>query len=353
MPKKSTESAKPLSSIAFFGSGPFAVPIVALLHAQKKLRLLVTQDDTKFWKKRVGSEVEIWHGDQSYGAQSYGDQGCDDRLHRILLGEEGKGRVDAIVTASYGSRLSDETLRCARLGSYNVHASLLPRWRGASPIQRAILHGDTQSGVSIIKMSDRIDCGGVVLRKRVLLRASETYDSLEENLSALGAAATSELLESLSHGEVCAEPQEESSACWAGKLRREEGLLDWHAPAEHLERQVRAFLRWPGSFFFVRGERIVVHAARLEPSAKRVAGENAAGENAAGENAAGENAGRVLRTHPYPIVACGAKGNEGALGLLRLQRAGRKALEAAAFLRGFRLETGANLSEFSCVKHSD
>lgn len=309
-------------SVAFFGSGSFAVPIVALLRAQGVLRLLITQDETASWKKHVGNEIEIWHG--------FSDKGWDDKLQRI----------DAIITASYGARLPDKILRSARLGSYNVHASLLPRWRGASPIQRAILHGDTESGVSVIQMNDRIDCGGVVLRKRALLRADETYDSLEERLSVLGAAATSELLKGLSHGGVCAEAQDESAVCWAGKLRREEGLLDWRAPAERLERQVRAFSRWPGSFFVVGGERIVVHASRLEVYEGGAASGNAGGK--AGRNARG-NAGRVLREHPYPIVACGEGDSEGALGLLRLQRAGRKVLDAGAFLRGFRLERGVSL----------
>ena len=312
-------------SIAFFGSGSFAVPIVALLRARGVLRLLVTQDAPSRWEKRVGRDVGIWRV-------------ADDALYRRLRGEQGGGgAVDAIVTASYGARLKEEILSCARLGSYNVHASLLPRWRGASPIQRAIMHGDAESGVSVIRMSARIDCGGVVLRKRVALGVEESYDSLEERLSQLGAESTSELLEILSRGEARVEEQEESAACWAGKLRRDEGLLDWRAPAERLERQVRAFMRWPGSFFFVGGERIVLHASRLEAS---------------WEGATGGDAGRVLRVHPYPIVACGAKGDEGALGLLRLQRSGRKVLDAAAFLRGFRLEAGANLSECSCVKGS-
>ena len=317
-------------SVAFFGSGTFALPIVALLRARGVLRLLVTQDEMSFWKKHIGSDVRLWRG-------------LDEGLYRLLRGEAGveevgETGVDAIVTASYGVRLGAEILRCAPLGSYNVHASLLPRWRGASPIQRAILHGDASSGVSVIKMSDRIDCGGVVLRKRVFLRGDETYDSLEERLAILGAAASEELLEALAHGQVCEQAQEEEKACWARKLRREEGLLDWRAPAERLERQVRAFSRWPGSFFLVRGERIVVHASRIEKIE----------EPATPATTRMPAAGTLLRTQPYPVVACG----EGALGLLRLQRAGRKVLDAADFLRGFRLEADANLSEFSCVKVS-
>ncbi len=317
-------------SVAFFGSGSFAEPIVALLRARGVLRCLVTQDETAFWEKRVGGGVSVWRG-------------LDDGLYRSLRGEEGgqegneaggkgggKGGVDVILTASYGARLGAEVLACARLGSYNVHASLLPRWRGASPIQRAILHGDTSSGVSVIRMSDRIDCGDIVVRKRVLLSGDETYDSLGSRLSALGAEATSELLEGLSGGGVCGEVQEEEGVCWASKLRREEGLLDWRAPAERLERQVRAFLRWPGSFFVVRGERIVVHASRVE------SGVESGGESG---KELGMGVGSVLREHPYPIIACGG----GGLGLLRLQRAGRRVLDAESFLRGFRLERGMSL----------
>ncbi len=318
-------------SVAFFGSGSFAEPIVELLRARGVLRLLVTQDETAAWEQRVGGGVAVWRSL---------DKGWDDGLYRRLQED---GGVDAIVTASYGARLEDKMLRCTRMGSYNVHASLLPRWRGASPIQQAILHGDASSGVSLIRMSDRIDCGDVVLRKRVLLRGDETYDDLEARLSALGALATSELLEGLSRGEVAVEAQEETTACWAGKLKREEGLLDWRAPAERLERQVRAFSRWPGSFFFVRGERIVVHASCLEASAEEAdmesAGMKAASMKAASMKAASMKAGSVLREHPYPIVACG----EGALGLLRLQRAGRKVLDAEAFLRGFPLQQGMSL----------
>ena len=297
-------------SLAFFGNAPFALPIATLLHRQGFLRLLVTQDETALWQEHIGNDIEIRHPPDTldWDATTF----------------------DAIVTANYGILLPRKILQSARLGSYNVHASLLPRWRGASPIQQAILQGDSESGVSVIRMNECLDRGEIVLCKHTPLHPQETYNSLEMRLSQLGAEATSELLELLAGGEVCTEAQDDSSSCWAKKLRREDGLLDWHASAEHLERQVRAFVRWPGSFFFVRGERIVVHAACIETIEEKVSGDN--------------QAGRVLRTHPHPVVACGERGSGGALGLLRLQRAGRKVLEASTFLRGFPLETGANLS---------
>ena len=225
--------------------------------------------------------------------------------------------LDAAVVAAYGLLLPPAMLRSPRLGCLNVHASLLPRWRGAAPIQRAILAGDRETGITIMQMDEGLDTGPVLLAERLAIGPDETGASLHDRLAALGARAIVEALDGLAAGRLRPRPQPADGATYAAKLTRNEGRLDWRQPAAVLARRVRALAPWPGAWLEVAGERVKVLAAEA--------------------HAANGEPGRVIDDRL--TVACG----EGALRLTTLQRAGKAALPAEAFLRGFRLAPGTML----------
>jgi methionyl-tRNA formyltransferase len=222
--------------------------------------------------------------------------------------------LDVAVVVAYGLLLPRGILTSPRLGCLNIHASLLPRWRGAAPIQRAILAGDDESGVTIMQMDEGLDTGPMLLRQAIAIGPRETGQSLHNRLAALGARLIIEALDGLAGGSLHAIPQPAEGATYAAKLTREEGRLDWRQPALLLDRRVRALAPWPGAWFEIGGERVKV----LEAEAVAESGAP----------------GRVM--DGQPTIACG----EAALRLLKLQRAGKAALPAEAFLRGFRMDAG-------------
>jgi methionyl-tRNA formyltransferase len=229
-------------------------------------------------------------------------------------------QADAAVVAAYGLILPPATLTAPRLGCLNVHASPLPRWRGAAPIQRAILAGDTQTGVTIMQMDEGLDTGPILLRQAVPIGPQTKAGELTERLASLGARLILEALDGVAKGSLTSRPQPQDGIIYAAKLRREEARLDWRKPAVVLERQVRAFDPWPGAFFAANGEHIRVLAADADAMP------------------AAAPPGMVLDARLS--IACG----HGVFRPLRLQRAGRGALDTAAFLRGFVLLPGTVLS---------
>jgi methionyl-tRNA formyltransferase len=155
---------------------------------------------------------------------------------------------DLMVVVAYGLLLPESVLEIPRLGCVNIHASLLPRWRGAAPIQRAIQAGDTESGVSIMRMEKGLDTGPVYLSKRIALAADETGGSLHDRLSMLGAAGLMEALPGIADGSLQPVPQNDAEATYAAKLEKKEAQIDWNWAAVEIERQVRAFNPWPVAF---------------------------------------------------------------------------------------------------------
>jgi methionyl-tRNA formyltransferase len=228
-------------------------------------------------------------------------------------------RLDAAVVVAYGLILPRAILETPRLGCLNIHASLLPRWRGAAPIQRAILAGDRETGVTIMQMDAGLDTGPTVLQEAVPITAETTAEDLHDRLAALGGRLIVEALEGLDAGRLAPSLQPDEGATYAAKLERGEGRLDWSQPAAELERRVRAFTPWPGAWFETGGERIKVLAASI------VEGARAAPGTLIDENFA---------------VACG----QDALRLERVQRAGKAPADGAAFLRGFALAPGEVLT---------
>jgi len=224
-------------------------------------------------------------------------------------------KPDALVVAAYGLILPQPVLDVPALGCLNIHASLLPRWRGAAPIQQALLAGDNESGITIMMMEAGLDTGPILIRESVPITQETTARSLHDELAALGGRLIVRALEGLAIGNLRPVTQPQEGVTYAPKLTRADGMIDWQRPAVEIERQIRALTPWPGTFFNYGDEQIKVLKAAIIP----------------GQSG---NPGTLLDDRF--IVACGQQ----ALQLISLQRAGKNAADGAALLRGLRLPPG-------------
>jgi len=228
--------------------------------------------------------------------------------------------LDAAIVVAYGLILPPAYLAAPKRGCLNIHASLLPRWRGAAPIQRAILAGDAETGITIMRMEPGLDTGPMLLRRATPIGAGETAGELHDRLATLGAAMIVEALAGLVAGNLTATPQPADGVTYASKIDKKEARLDWAKPAAGLARTVRAFSPVPGAWFDYEGERIRVLRASL--SGARINGP-------------------VGTMMPDLTVRCG---DGVALALQELQRAGRRAMPASEFANGLRLAAPVHLA---------
>ncbi len=229
-------------------------------------------------------------------------------------------RPDVVAVAAYGKILPAEVLAVPALGCLNVHASLLPRHRGAAPIQHAILAGDETTGVTIMRMDEGLDTGDVLWTRELPIEPGETADRLGTRLAALGAEALVEALGRLRRDGLVPQPQDEDRATYAPRLRKGDGRIDWTRPADYLERQVRAMHPWPGTTTQWNGKPL-----KILPPVRVVRGAEP-----------GARPGEVLDVGPPIVVAAGS----GALAVQRVQPAGKRPMDAADFVRGYRLRVG-------------
>lgn len=230
---------------------------------------------------------------------------------------------DVGVAVDYGVKLPREILQLPKHRFINAHPSLLPRWRGAAPIERAILAGDKRTGICIMEMNEALDEGAIFSCETVDIDGDENAGELRQRLALLAADATVRVLEELREGRAQAEPQSGEGVCYAEKMKNSEGRIDWHLSAEELHWRIRAFTPEPGAWFEIslRGKSVRVRILRARVVEQK------------GDAPAGTVLDGALR------IACGS----GALQLLELQREGRKPMEANAFLRGFSLPSGTRL----------
>lgn len=228
-------------------------------------------------------------------------------------------RLDAAVVVAYGLLLSPEILGAPRLGCLNVHASLLPRWRGAAPIERAIMAGDAETGVTIMQMDRGLDTGPMLLSESTPILADDTAGTLHDRLAVLGARLIVVALDGVARGGLAARPQPGAGVTYATKLTRADERLDWRRPAAELERQVRALAPHPGAWFAHGGERLKLLATELVGGPR--------------------NGPPGLVLDDRLTIACG----EGALRVTKVQRAGKGPMTAVEFLRGYGLPQGAVL----------
>ena len=301
--------------LAFMGTPDFAVPILeALRAAGHEIAAVYTQPPRPAGRGHQPQPSPVARAAAAAGIPVRTPARLDAaevEAFRALV-------LDAAVVAAYGLILPPTVLGAPRLGCINVHASLLPRWRGAAPIQRALLAGDSETGVTIMQMDAGLDTGPMLLKEAVPIGPKATAQELHDRLAALGASLVVRALAGLAAGTLAAVQQPAEGVTYAKKLAREEGRLDWRKTAAELERAVRALNPAPGVWLQHGGERIKVLAAEIV---------------AAASGAPGTVLDAAL------TVACGS----GALRLTRLQRPGRAPMEADALLRGFAIPAGTRL----------
>ena len=297
------------------GSPVFAVSTVdALVHAPEfDVVLIVTQPDRPKGRgqKLAPTPVKAYGLGRALSVAAMTKQNYTDVVAEIRALEP-----DFVVVASFGIILKRDLLELPRHGCVNLHASLLPKYRGVSPIQAAILAGDTETGCTTMLMDEGIDTGAVLLAESVPIGATDTAGTLERKLSALGAPLVIKTLKGLLDGSVRPVAQDESGASYTRKIRKEHGAIDWSKGAVEIERRVRAMLPWPSAQTGFAGKRLIVLEAAVA-------------------HGAGGAPGTVLSTSPL-IVATG----DGGVEIRRIKVEGKREMEARAFLAGYRVKVG-------------
>ena len=309
--------------VVFFGSPSFALPsLESLRDAGHTLTLVVSQPG-----KPVGRKGELTDPPVAVRAKSLGIQVFQPPT---LKDDEAVARLraagaDVFVVVAYGKILAQRVLDLPRLGCVNVHGSLLPRWRGASPVQAAILAGDPVTGISIMKMDPGMDTGPVYTTRETKIGEEESAEELGARLAQIGAASLVETLYFL-EGEEGRNPlpQNSSLATSCPKITREDARVEWTRPAIELARRSRAFTPWPGLFTLRRNTRV------------KLSGLSPVSRDSLGARGSKESPGVLLEAGPRVVVACG----EGAVSIGTLQAEGRRALPAAEFVRGERVLAG-------------
>jgi methionyl-tRNA formyltransferase len=234
---------------------------------------------------------------------------------------------DLLIIAGYGRILPNEVLAAPRIMPINVHTSLLPKFRGASPVEGAILAGETESGVTIMRVTQRMDAGPILLQRKIPLAPDETQGSLKAKLAELGGTVMLEALTLLRRGELTQTEQDENLATYTAPIAREHAVIDWQADAAHIERAVRAYDPWPVARSRLAGDELLVWRARL-PSPQHD-----------GVRYAGTPTGTLVTLRQSPIVKCG----HGLLELVEVQAPGRRRMAAADYMRGRRVVEGERL----------
>ena len=295
--------------IVFMGSPDFAVPTLRTLAQHYEIAGVVTQPDRPSGRGRELKAPPIKLLAMDLGLSIIQPE----KLREPAAMEQLRlWSPDLIVVAAFGQILRPDVLALPSHGCINVHGSILPRWRGAAPIQAALLNGDSETGVTIMQMDKGVDTGAMLAQRAIKIENEDTAGSLFEKLSMLGADLLIETLPRYLSGELQPQLQDESKATYASMLKKEDGLLDFTRTAEELVRRVRAFNPWPSAFFEWNGGMMKVHRAHAETG--------------------NESAGEKLIWRNQPAVGAGS----GILVLDEVQPAGKKSMSGKSFLSGTR-----------------
>lgn len=301
--------------IIFAGSPEFSVKTLNALSAVSEIVAVYTQPDRPAGRGRKPTPCPVKQAAQTLGLPVR--QPPSLKKDRDAVAELAALRADLMVVVAYGLLLPQSVLDAPRLGCINVHASLLPRWRGAAPIQRAIAAGDSETGVTIMGMELGLDTGPMYLKKRLEIAADDTGGSLHDKLAPLGAQAMLEALPGILDASLEPEPQDDTLSNYARKLSKDEAAIDWSRPAQQIERLVRAFNPWP------------VAQTRLDEAPLRIW-------------EAGLGNADASTSPPGHVIATGKDGiqvatGEGSLRITRLQPPGKKAMTAHDYLNAHNL----------------
>jgi len=304
---------RPLN-IIFAGTPDFAAEALAqLIEKGFNVIAVYTQPDRPAGRGRklTASAVKILalkHEIPVYQPESFRQEGAIEALAAL--------KPDLMIVAAYGLLLPPAVLTIPHHGCINIHASLLPRWRGAAPIQRAILAGDEKSGITIMQMDEGLDTGTMILKRAIPINAGESGGALHDRLATLGGDAMVEALERLQSGPLVAEVQDEALTCYAAKLKKEEAKIDWSQPAQQIARQVAAFNPWPVAQS-LWGDKVIRiwQAEVIDMTSPRCS-----------------NVGEVIAASKAGIdVCCG----DGVLRITELQMPGKKRVDAASFVNAY------------------
>lgn len=240
--------------LAYAGTPEFAVPALKSIQASDhQLAAIITQPDRKSGRGRKISESAVKQAITSENVRLFQP---DNVNNEDTLNELNQLALDLIIVAAYGQIFSSELLDLPRLGCINIHASLLPRWRGASPIQHAILNGDEQSGITIMQMVSKMDAGDIWLQEACCIESIDTAESLHNKLAHIGGEIILSALSKVAEAKQRPLRQNESDVTYCRKLTKTDGLIDWNLSAQEIMRRVRAFHPWPGAYTFLNGRRI-------------------------------------------------------------------------------------------------
>ncbi|MEW6368100.1 MAG: methionyl-tRNA formyltransferase [Acidobacteriota bacterium] len=312
--------------VAFFGSPEAALPAFrALLESRHQIVLVVTQPDKPAGRGRERAASPVKQA--ALDAQLPVLQPPKVR-EAAAIESIASCSPDVFVVVAFGQILPQALLDVPRKGAVNVHFSLLPKYRGAAPVQWAVLNGETETGVTVMRMDAGMDTGGILAQEAVRIEEAEDAVELETRLAGIGAALLLQTLERLESTTVVEIPQDHSAATLAPKLRKDDGRLDWNSPAAQIARRLRALGRWPGVFFLMGNLTVKLldgHAAPVVPQTFTVP--------LPGEVLAVEKAGVVVACTPGE-----------AFTLTRVQPAGRTPMDVRSFVNGYRLAAGQMLS---------
>ncbi len=306
----------------FFGSPDFAVPTLkALVESGREVAAVVTQPDRPKGRGRKPSPPPVKVAAEELNIDVVQPEKINTEDFYRKTAEISP---DVLVVVAFGQIFSEKLLSIPPRGAINVHASLLPKYRGAAPIHRAIIGGETETGVTAMYMAKKLDAGDILLASRARIGPEDTSGTLHDRLAELGAKLLVETLDMLEQGRVVPQPQDHSRATFAPKLEKDDGRIDWHRSPEEIERFVRGMTPWPGAFTFLEDKRIKIFKA----------------VPAAGVKSA--SPGLVLQGFENELRV--ATGEGGALSIIELQGASGKRLHIRDFLLGNDIPPGAVLT---------
>lgn len=312
--------------IVFMGTPDFAVgALEALISAGHEITAVVTQPD-----KARGRSKELLPPPVKQCAQKYGLPVMQPKKIKTpeAVAELKKYPADVYIVAAFGQILSQEILDIPRYGCLNIHASLLPKYRGASPIQHVIIDGEEKTGVTIMQMDAGLDTGDMLYKKEIAIAATDTYETLHDKLMVLGGEAIVEALPLLEQGKLKPEKQEDAESCYAPLIDKSNGRIDFQKSAAEIDRLIRGVTPWPSAFTSYHGKQLKIW--RAEPVAA----------------AEGSRPGEILQTDKESVTVAAARG---ALKIYELQLEGKKRMTAHDFLLGVKMQPGEVLGD-SCER---
>ncbi|HEY6362930.1 MAG TPA: methionyl-tRNA formyltransferase [Vicinamibacterales bacterium] len=307
--------------VTYFGTPQFAVPTLQRLLASRHAVVgVVTQPDRPRGRGQKVTDAPVKALALRHGLPVFQPQ----RLREpAVLETIGRWQPDLGVVAAYGKIIPEELINLPRLGMINVHASLLPKYRGAAPVHRAVIDGESETGITIMRLVRELDAGNMIAKVKRPIGPDETSDAVERDLAGLGASLLLEVVERLATGPVEEERQDFMIATYAPRLTKEEGLVDWTLPASFIHNRVRGLYPWPHAYTYLNGHRLILLKTHVD------------------DEPAGEPPGTVVAVTRDAIHV--ATGHEWRLAIEQLQPEGRRPMTAREFLAGHPVQPGARL----------